>query len=312
MRPMPPKPGTGITTTRPSKTPKPGRIKKTFVTQQWDTAKQGERIIVFADSGMGKTTLEALLPNPKFGNFNGGSDKIKHPVTGERLVRIPRLETFDDVRDVCYQPDLFNPGDSFVLDTGTEFEGRTVLPWMIENIPTVKGDAVPIKRIESYGYGRGYRHLYDTMRLPLLPFDVLIERGVNVVISCQMQQVELANSSGADFLCDVPKLQKAHGKSTPSVWGLWNEWADHIFKIDYADVNVTEGKSFGTADRVIRVHGQPSFKAKSRSIPHLFPIVSFSEPSDDSIWRFLFDEAWRETDEWKTYIKEIGGEENGA
>jgi len=75
---------------------------------------------------------------------------------------------------------------------------------------------------------------------------------------------------------------------------LWNEWADHIFKIDYDDVNVTDGKSFGTADRVIRVHGSPSFKAKSRSIPHVFPVISFSKPNDDSIWKFLFDEAWRE------------------
>ncbi len=305
MRPLSLKPGAGAGTTRPGKPPKPNRTKKTFAIEKWDTAKQGERIIVVADSGMGKTTLEALLPNPKFANFNGGSDKIKHPVTGERLDRIPGLETFDDVRDVCYQPDLFMPGDSFVLDTATEFEGRTVMPWMIENIPHEKGKTISIKRIEDYGFGKGYRHLYDTMRLPLLPFDVLIERGVNVVISCQMQQVELANSSGADFLCDVPKLQKAHGKSTPSVWGLWDEWADHIFKIDYADVNVTEGKSYGTADRVIRVHGQPSFKAKSRSIPHLFPVVSFSEPNDDSIWRFLFDEAWRETDEWEAYEKSI-------
>jgi len=290
MRPLPPRPGQ----TNKSATKLKPRIKKTFATKQWDTAKQGERIIVYGDSGMGKTTLEAMLPNPKFANFNGGSDKIRHPVTGERLVYIPGLETFDDVRDVCYQPDLLVPGDSFVVDTGTEFEGRLALTWMLENVPHEKGKNVLIKRIEDYGYGKGYRHLYDTMRLPLLPFDVLIERGVNVVISCQMQQIETSNSSGADFLCDVPKLQKAHGKSTPSVWGLWNEWADHIFKIDYADVNVTEGKSFGTADRVIRVHGNPSFKAKSRSIPHLFPVVSFSEPSDDSIWKFLFNEAWRE------------------
>lgn len=288
MRPMPPRPGTKTEPKLSTGT------KKTFTTKRWDTSKQGERIIVYADSGMGKTTLESMLPNPKFANFNGGSDKIRHPVTGERLEYIPGLETFDDVRDVCYQTDLLTPGDSFVLDTATEFESRLALPWMFKNIPHEKGKSVLIKRIEDYGYGKGYRHLYDTMRLPLLPFDMLIERGVNVVISCQMQQVETSNSSGPDFLCDVPKLQKAHGKSTPSVWALWNEWADHIFKIDYADVSVADGKALGTANRVIRVHGSPSFKAKSRSIPHTFSTVSFNEPSDNSIWRFLFDEVWRE------------------
>ena len=284
---MPPKPGQ----TRPAT--RPGQSTKQFTIEQWGTTKQGERIVIYADSGMGKTTLESLLPNPKFANFNGGSDKIRHPITGERLNYIPNVKTFDDVRNVCRQPGLLQPGDSFVLDTGTEFES-TALTWTFENIPHEKGKQVIIRRIEDYGWGKGYRHLYDTMRLPLGVFDMLIERGVNVVISCQMQQVEIPNSKGQDFLCDVPKLQKAHGKTTPAVWALYNEWADHIFKIDYNDVNVSEnGKAFGTSERVIRVHGDPSFKAKSRSIPHTFPVVSFSEPADGSIWEFLFDGAWK-------------------
>lgn len=297
MRPLPPKPGT-----KPR--PKTQKV-KTFKTATWEPVKKGKRIIVYADSGMGKTTLAALLPNPKFVNFNGGSDQILHPITGKPLTYIPGVETFDDVRNLCRQTDLFEPGDSFVEDTATEFEGGAILRWMLENVPHEKGAGIPIKRIEDYGFGKGYRHLYDTSRLPLADYDFLIDRGVNVVLSCQMQQVETSNSGGGDFLCDVPKLQKAHGKSTPSVWALYNEWADHIFKITYNNVNVTDGKAAGTSERVIRVHGEPHFKAKSRSIPHLFPVVSFSEPRDDSIWRFLFDEAWRETDEWKEYEQEM-------
>ena len=304
-RPTPPKPGAGAKVKqRPE-----AKTTKTFKTATWDPSKKGKRVVLYADSGMGKTTLEALLPNPKFVNFNGGSDQIFHPVTGKPLNYIPGVETFDDVRALCRQPDLFKPGDSFVLDTATEFEGGPILDWMLENVPHEKGPSIPIKRVEDYGFGKGFRHLYDTARLPLADYDFLIERGVNVVLSCPMQQVETSNSGGGDFLCDVPKLQKAHGKSTPAVWALYNEWADHILKIDYDDVNVGEGKASGTAERVVRVHGLPHFKAKSRSIPHLFPVVSFSEPSDDSIWRFLFNEAWRETDEWKEYQKELGGEE---
>lgn len=301
--PTPPKPGAGAKA-RPE-----ARVTKTFKTVAWEPAKKGERIIVYADSGMGKTTLEALLPNPKFANFSGGSDKIKHPVTGKPLIHIPDLETLDDVRDMCRQTDLFEPGDSFVEDTATEFEGGPILTWLLANVKHEKIPDKVIKYIGDYGYGNGFRHLYDTARLPLADYDFLIDRGVNVVLSCQMQQVELRNSGGADYQCDVPKLQKEHGKSTPAVWALYNEWADHIFKIDYNDVRVSDGKSAGTAERVIKVHGLPNFKAKSRSIPHLFPVVSFDEPSDDSIWRFLFAEAWRETDEWKEYQKELGGEE---
>lgn len=293
----------------PTRTPKPPARKppasattkqqtssvKTFQISTWNTAKEGERIIVYADSGMGKTTLESMLPNPKFANFNGGSDKIKHPITGERLVYFPGVETFDDVRAVCRQSDLFEPGDSFVLDTTTEFENKG-LDWTLENIPHEKGK--PIRRIEDYGWGKGYRHLYDTMRLPLADFDVLIRKGINIVLSCQMQQIEINNASGENFFCDVPKLQQAHGKNdnVPSVWGLYDEWADHIFKIDYNDMQVEEGKAASTGERVIRVHGRPDFKAKSRSIPSRFPVISFKHEADDSIWRMLFDEAWKEVE----------------
>lgn len=274
--------------------PRPGQKKlnnKQFTTATYGNIKTGERIIVYADSGMGKTTLESMLPNPKFANFNGGGDKIRHPITGERLDYIPEVKTFDDVRAVCHQSNFFETGSSFVVDTGTDFENAGLV-WTINNIKHEKGYV--IKRIEDYGWGKGYRHLYDTMRLPLHDFDCLIEQGINVVISCQMQQVKTANSSGGDFLCDVPKLQKAHGKSTPAVWELYNEWADHIFKIDYADIQAIEGKAMGSGKRVIRVHGMPYFKAKSRSIPHTFPNVTFDNPGDNSIWRFLFEEAWKE------------------
>ncbi len=284
------------------------RKTKTFKTAAYTPAQKGKRIVVYADSGMGKTTLESLLPNPWFVNFRGGSDQMKHPVTGEPLNYIPGVETFDDVRDVCRQTDLFKPGDSFVLDTATEFESGPILSWMLANVKHEKIPDKVIKYIGDYGYGNGFRYLYDTARLPLASYDFLIDRGVNVVLSCQMQQVELKNSGGEDYQCDVPKLQKEHGKSTPSVWALYNEWADHILKIDYEAVLADKGKAAGTSERVIRVHGEPHFKAKSRSVPHLFPVVSFSEPSDDSIWRFLFDEAWRETDEWKEYQKEITGD----
>jgi hypothetical protein len=264
---------------------------KVFKAATWDTAKEGQRIVLYADSGMGKTTLAAMLPNPKFADFKGGSDKIKHPLTSERLIHIPGCEAFDDVRAVCHQPGLFEPGDSFVLDTGTAFED-CALEWTLANVPHETNK--PIKRIESYGYGKGYRHLYDTMKLPLADFDALIRRGVNVVISCQMQQVEIAHAGGEDFLCDVPKLQKAHGKSTPSVWSMYDEWADHVFKIGYNDIQASDGKAASTGERVVYVHGQVHYKAKSRTIPPGYPVVSFEHPGDDSIWQFLFDEAWRD------------------
>ena len=83
---------------RASAQKKPAIATKIFKAATWETAKEGKRIIGYADSGMGKTTLFSMLPNPKFIDFRGGSDKIRHPITGEKLIHIPNVETFDDVR----------------------------------------------------------------------------------------------------------------------------------------------------------------------------------------------------------------------
>ena len=103
---------------------KPAAAAKVFKTATWETSEEGKRIILYGDSGMGKTTLAATLPNPKFVDFRGGSDKIKHPITGGKLTHIPDVKTFEDVRAVCRQPGLLMPGDTFVVDTGTDFEDR--------------------------------------------------------------------------------------------------------------------------------------------------------------------------------------------
>ncbi|MEE8207893.1 MAG: AAA family ATPase [Nitrosomonadaceae bacterium] len=262
---------------------------KTFHVASWSGANEGEKIIGYADSGMGKTTLAALSPTPVFLGVDDGGRKIKDPRTGEELRYIPGVEIFDDFRQAVQQPDLFNDYQTVVIDTGTILESWAH-DWMLQNIPTEKGG--PASNIEKYGWGKGHRHLYDTMRLPLADFDALVRRGKNILILCQMQQVTVANAGGEDFLCDAPKLAPQHGK-TPSVWGLWTEWADHVFKIGYSDFVAKDKKAKSSSERLIFLHGQAHFKAKSRTVPGRFPLVSFADPTDDSLWQFIFDEAWK-------------------
>lgn len=273
-------------------------VNKTFQVATWDGAGEGEKIIGYADSGMGKTTLASMLPTPVFAGLDDGGRKIRNPITGEPLKNIPGIETFGDFRAAIQQSDLFDDYETLVVDTGTILE-TLALNWMLENTKTSKGEIA--KSIEHYGYGAGHRHLYDTMRLPLADFDALIRRGKNVCILCQMQQVEISHSGGENFLCDAPKLAIQHGK-TPSIWGMWVEWTDHLFKISNEGIIAAKdsekakvAKATSTGNRIIHVHAPDvHYKAKSRSIPPRFPIVSFDGPSDNSIWEFLFNEVWRD------------------
>ncbi len=291
--------------TPPSKLPKPPtavsakgknvskqkqkKVIKTFQVGVWSGEGEGEKIIAYADSGLGKTTLATLSPTPVFIGLDDGGRKIKHPVTGEDLKNIPGVETFDDFRQAVQQVDLFDDYETVVVDTGTMLV-PLAHDWMLENITSDKD--VLVANIEKYGWGKGHRHLYDTMRSPLSDFDALVRRGKNILILCQMEQAEITNASGENYLCDIPKLIQQHGK-TPSVWGMYVEWCDHVFKIGYSDVKAKDKKATASSERIIFLDGNVNFKAKSRTVPNRFPLVTFSSTQDDSIWRFIFDEAWR-------------------
>lgn len=267
--------------------------RKTFTTEEWGSGNEGHKILLYADSGLGKTTLASMLPSPRFIGSDDGGRKIRHPVTGEKLKHVPGVETFQDVRDAVTQPGLFENDETVVIDTATIVQDWAE-EWVLANIKPEKGDHVG--SLQKYGWGAGYRHLYETMHLLLPDLDPLVQQGKNVVLICQLQQTSISNPGGEDFLKDVPKLQNQYGKVCPSVWGLYTEWADHVLKIEYEGITATKKKAASSGSRVVRIHPEIHFIAKSRTIPATIPTIYFSEPSDDSVWRYLFDEVWRTED----------------
>ncbi len=265
---------------KPLKKPAP---KKKFKVETYKTGNQGERIILYADSGLGKTTLVSLLDNIVFVDLYGGSDKIKHPVTGEPLSYIPGVETFQDVRDVLQSPEIFEGYDYIAIDTITYLE-QLARPWICANIIASKGRRV--KHLKEYGWNEGYEHLYNTIRLILQDCDNLIYRGKTVILIAQNHAINVANAGGEDFLRDAPRMY--HGKVVSNVAQII-EWADHVFKIGYMNTAVEEKKISGTTERAVYVHPEIYFTAKSRTISSEYPVVRFENPQDDSIWKFLFE-----------------------
>jgi len=253
--------------------------KKTFTVEPWTGAGEGKKILLYADFGMGKTTLAAMLPNPAFIGIDDGGRLIKHPVTGADLMRVPQVETFDDVRAVLQTPSVFDSFDTVVIDTVTDLE-KWALPYMFQHVHGPKGSMC--QNIEGYGYNKGYRHLYDTMGLILQDCESLVRAGKNVVFIAQNKNIKVANPAGDDYLRDGPSLYSG----TPSIVDQYCEWVDYILKIGYSYVTVEAKKAAGSTERVIYTQPEVYFIAKSRT--SLDAEVPFSEPSDDTIWKELF------------------------
>ena len=260
---------------------------KAFSVGPWKDEGEGERIIIYGQSGMGKTTLAALARKPVFIGIDDGGRKIKDPRTGEDLQKINGVETYDDVRNALQQPALFEPYETVVIDTLTLVENLAE-PFMFRTIKHEKGGTV--KHLEGYGFGKGYKHLHDVMIPIAADCDRLIRVGKTVILTCQNMNVKRANPGGEDFLEAGPKLSHPTSEKN-SVRRFFVEWADHVFFIDHFGMAVDKnGKATGGTSRAIFVQPEMHYVAKTRSTEKFDEnrVVSFDSKTDDTLWQFLY------------------------
>lgn len=255
--------------------------KNTYTLSALGSQSRGKKIIVYGASGMGKTTLSALAPKPAFMSIRGDSDANINPITGEQLHGID-VESFADARAIL-QSDVFDDVETIVIDHVTELQ-HLALPYTFKTVKTQNGDTA--SNIEDYGFHKGYRHWYDTMRLILQDCDRWVRKGKNIILIAQESISKSAQAGVEDFVKDGPELY--HDKNV-SILNSYVSWAEHVFRIEYSQLVVNKkGKANPVKTRQIRVHPDATFYAKSKTIPADYDVVTFEEPKDDSIWRLLF------------------------
>ena len=235
----------------------------------------GMKVLIHADSGMGKTTLASLAPDPVFIGLDNGGAGIRE------YNYVDGVESFTDVRQAL-QADIYGDYESTVLDTATLLE-ELAEAHVLATIPNDQG--IAMDSIVKYGWSNGYRHLYDTMKLVLQDCDALVRKGKNVIIIAQSSPQSVPNPGGEDFMRQGPRLCN---RKNANVEALYCEWADHIFHIGYQYLSVDKKKkATGDGKRAIFVHPEPHFRAKSRTLGLDKAVVTFNDPTDDSIWQFL-------------------------
>jgi len=285
----PPAPATKRPAMPPSTGPKAStRTTKSFSIKAWSGDNEGEKIVLYGESGMGKSSLALLLDGAVWFGLDDGARKLRHPETGLPVNVVSGVENFYDFLDAIQTPELFAGVKTVIIDTITMLEELSE-PWMFDTIPMDSGKTV--KSIEGYGYGKGYRHALETMTKVLQDLEAhFIRRGINVVLIAQESTATMANPEGLDFLVAGPKLH--HSKQHSTRLKL-QEWADHVFRISFQNVVVagqqgaTKGKVISSdTTRVIHTATSRHFFAKSRTINE--PIISFDSPADDSLWQFMF------------------------
>ncbi len=282
LKKLPPKSGTKIVQ---AATPN-----KVFTLNKTRT-QRGKKIIVYGASGMGKTTLGCLAPNPVFVAVDDGIDEIVYPVTGEVIPNYA-VRSYEDVRAVLSQPKLFEGFKTIILDNMTEVENRAI-PYILD---TVTKDGKVVRSLEGYGWGAGYQYLAEHDGYVKYDLQRLADLGFNIIVICQMAPRKETSAEVEEYLKDGPKLVWRPGSKAYAVTDFV-EWSDYCFKINYTNLAVAGKRASSTKERAVFIHPEPTFEAKSRDIPADFPVVSFENPQDDTVWKFVFEQAWRDIQE---------------
>ena len=279
----PPKPASAPPV-KPGASSKP-KVTKKFKVEQWEASP--ERILLYGPPKMGKTTLASMAPDPVFIAPDDGSRKILHPVTGERLNAIKNISCFDDLLAALWQPEIFKGYKTVVVDGFHKTEG-----WATDVVfgTMPKDDGQYVDTLEAYGWGKGYRHVYDVM-LRLIPaFDNLVAHGLNIILITHTAQINIPNAGGLDYIKDVPNLQS---RKNAHVLNEYCGWVDHIFKVDHEMLSAGKNKKAAASDeRCILVVPEAHYEAGSRTIEleDGEKSVPFYSKCDNSIWVKLFNQ----------------------
>ena len=239
----------------------------------------GHRIGIFGPGGVGKTSLAASAPNPVvFFDLDESLPILAEQLDGLDVRLAANITTWAQLRAALQSPG-WDKIHSIVIDSATKAE-ELAIAHTLKTVPHEKGNKV--QRIEDYGYGKGYVHVYEVFLTLLGDLDGDVRAGRHVVLICHDCVSNVPNPTGEDWIRYEPRLQSpASGKS--SIRLRVREWADHLLFLGY-DVTVKDGKGSGCGSRTIYPNELPHCMAKSRTLDE--PLVL--EHRSTELWEQLF------------------------
>lgn len=243
----------------------------------------GHRVVLYGPGGIGKTTLACAAPGPvALFDFDDSLARLRPQLTRAGLVEmVMPVEATDwgQMTDALDAPG-WDEIKTIVIDSATKAEELAVahtLKWT----PHEKGHKV--QRLDDYGFGKGYQHVFETF-LPLLDqLDRHAREGRNVVMICHDCTTNVPNPAGDDWIRYEPRLQSPNsGKA--SIRLRVREWADHVLFMGYDVAVGKDGKGKGSGTRTIYPTELPHCMAKSRTCGEPLPA------DINDLWSFIIQQ----------------------
>ena len=185
-----------------------------------------KKVVIYGPEGIGKTTFASKFPDPVFIDTEGSTKNLD-------VRRLPAPSSWtmlkEEVRYIAQNPNLCR---TLVIDTADWAEKLA-----IQSVLDSHGKS----GIEDFGYGNGYRYVYEKFGELLNLLNDVIEQGVNVVVTAHaiLKKFEQPDELGAYDrysmkLIDSPKT---------SISAYVKEWADIVLFANYKTIVITDSKT---------------------------------------------------------------------
>ena len=218
-----------------------------------------KKVVVYGPEGIGKSTFASHFPDPLFIDTEGSTKELD-------VKRLPAPTSWsylkEEVRYVAAHPDCCR---TLVIDTADWAEKLAIQSVLDEHNKN---------GIEDFGYGNGYRYVYEKFGEIFNLLNDVIEKGINVVITAHaiLKKFEQPDEMGAYDryalkLIDSPKT---------SISAALKEWADMVLFANYKTIIVTDSKTKKSkaqgGKRVMYTSHHSCWDAKNRfSLPEELP-----------------------------------------
>ncbi|NQT20880.1 MAG: AAA family ATPase [Planctomycetes bacterium] len=257
-------------------------------------AAHGKRIGLYGPGGVGKTSLALLAAGPiAYFDLEGTLPDLRDQVEqGELDIRpVSNVAGWEDLRkSINAQESGWEGIKTVVIDSATLTE-EWALKYTLATVPHEKGHLV--SRIEDYGYGKGYAHLYEVWLPVLSDLERHIRAGRNVVMLMHDCTTPVPNPLGEDYIRWEPRLQTTN-KGAASIRLRVREWLAYLFYIGY-DLDVKKGKAEGEGTRSVYTCEKAHCMAKRRPLFEVegvesLDMIPYIHCYDTTVWQAVFGE----------------------
>lgn len=221
--------------------------------------RSAKKVVVYGPEGIGKTTFASAFPDSLFIDTEGSTKEMD-------VARLPTPSSWtrikEEVRYVCQHPDVCK---TLVIDTADWAEKMAIQAVLDEHNKN---------GIEDFGYGNGYRYVFEKFGELLNLLNDVVDAGINVVLTAHatLKKFEQPDELGAYDrysmkLIDSPKT---------SISAAVKEWADMVLFANYKTIVITDSKTKKTkaqgGQRVMYTTHHSCWDAKNRySLPDEIP-----------------------------------------